>query len=113
MTTASLSAQLKESTKDLHHAAEHHPLQQSIVRGTISRAQYADFARAIRSVHESMELVLDELALSDARVREIFLLRHRRLDAFDRDIAILADGHGRGVVASPVDWLGCFAKRGV
>lgn len=109
VTTSSLAARLKESTTDLHHTAEHHPLQQTIVRGTISRGEYAEFARAMRGVHEVMERELETLALSDVRVRPIFLPRHRRLDMFDRDIALLAHdpiGHTRCVTASPIDWLG-------
>ena len=109
VTTSSLAARLKESTTDLHHTAEHHPLQQTIVRGTISRGEYAEFARAMRGVHEVMERELETLALSDVRVRPIFLPRHRRLDMFDRDIALLAHdpiGHTRCVTASPIAWLG-------
>lgn len=104
--TGSLAKRLKESTKELHHAAEHHPLQQSIVRGTISKSDYASFASAMRRVHSVMESQLDTLSKQDTRIGAIFVGRHRRLAAFDRDIALL----GGCVVATPEvqpsDWLG-------
>ncbi len=105
-TAASLADRLKESTKELHHAAEHHPLQQSIVRGVISRSDYSAFAVAMRQVHASMEMALCALATSDARVAAIFHSRHRRLAAFDCDIALLG-GSEMGVTdARAADWLG-------
>ncbi len=106
--TASLADRLKASTKELHHAAEHHPLQQSIVRGTITRADYAAFARAMRQVHAAMESVLGTLAASDVRIGAIFHTRHHRLAAFDRDIALLDAGAGSTLALEvrPTEWLG-------
>ena len=106
--TASLADRLKESTKELHHAAEHHPLQQSIVRGTITRTEYAAFARAMRQVHAAMESALGTLAASDARINAIFHPRHHRLAAFDCDIALLDAGAGSPLALDvrPTEWLG-------
>lgn len=116
-TEGSLADRLKESTKELHHAAEHHPLQQSIVRGTISRSDYASFASSLRNVHAAMEARLAALAVNDPRIAAIFHERHHRLAAFDRDIALLAGSEVRatpqlahsdgGVIdMRPEEWFG-------
>jgi len=119
----SLAARLKESTKDLHQQAEFHPLQQSIVRGEISRADYARFANAMRQIHEAMEAAMAKLAKSDARVRRLFHDHHRRLHHFDADLALLGSvGSAEQIecsidatellgatrFADPLAWLGVF-----
>ncbi len=105
-TSGSLATCLKESTRELHHAAENHPLQQSIVRGTISMSDYASFASAMRQVHSEMESQLDTLAKHNAHVGAVFANRHRRLAAFDRDIAMLGGSADEALAVRPSDWLG-------
>ncbi len=87
----SLAAMLRERTRDAHHRAEHHPLQQRIVRGEVDPRDYAVFAAALRRVHDRLERELDLAAGLDPRVAAVFAEHHRRLDHFDADLATL--GH--------------------
>lgn len=60
MTTAiePISARLRTSTQKLHTIAELHPLQQAMIRGTLSKSQYTAFLGQMLFVHESLEAAL-------------------------------------------------------
>jgi len=60
MTTATepISARLRTSTQQLHTTAEQHPLQQAMIRGSLSKAQYTAFLGQMLFVHECLEKAL-------------------------------------------------------
>lgn len=88
---SSLAADLRERTREAHHRAEHHPLQQRIVRGEVDSRSYAIFTAALRRVHERLERELDLAATLDSRIAAVFADHHRRLGHFDSDLSQL--GH--------------------
>ncbi len=81
----SLADELKERTKDAHHRAEFHPLQQRIVRGQVSPSEYEPFARALHSIHRVLEAALDRSMTAEPRLGRVFLDRHRRSAHFAAD----------------------------
>lgn len=51
---------LKDKTKELHHAAEHHPVGQSMAHGTISERWWADWLGALFVIHSAIDRWLPE-----------------------------------------------------
>ncbi len=51
---------LKESTADLHHAAESHPFQRAMLTGSISREQYIRWLGQMLLIHRGLEGSLRE-----------------------------------------------------
>lgn len=84
-----ISAELKERTRDQHVKAEHHPLQQQAVRGTIDRRLYAALVAQLRHLHQALETHLDRLVIADERVARVFAPHCRRLHLCDADLALL------------------------
>lgn len=105
----SLPSEMRARTRDHHHRAEFHPLQQSIVRGEIDRGTYATFTAAMWRVHRRLEEALDEAATLDPRVAGVVADHHRRLHHFDHDLTLLggsADLPDSVAIAAQVDrWL--------
>lgn len=50
-----LSKVLREATSEAHERAEHHPLQQAMVKGGIDRATFAVIVREMRRVHLAVD----------------------------------------------------------
>jgi len=67
----SLMTRLKEETWGLHTRAEKHPLQASIVRGQLPRAQYAEHLGQMLLVHRALEKHLARLVEMDERVGSV------------------------------------------
>lgn len=55
---------LRDSTRDLHDAAEHHEFQRAMFKAHISRAQYAEYLSQMLLVHKSLEGHLRRLRAS-------------------------------------------------
>ena len=72
---------LREGTADLHRKAETQPFQISLVRGTVTREQYADWLSQMHWIHERLERHLLALRQRDARcaslVRDDLLMAPR------------------------------------
>lgn len=51
---------LKEATKDLHHAAENHPIGAAMADGTIPQEWWADWLLALHTVHSALDPHLPE-----------------------------------------------------
>jgi heme oxygenase len=47
--------ELKSQTKDLHHAAERHPIGQSMANGTITKRWWADWIVALKVIHQVID----------------------------------------------------------
>lgn len=63
-----VSVRLKEETAEHHTAAERHPFQQSLVRGTVSRDGYIDYLGQMFLLHAALE---SHLRAAAARVPAI------------------------------------------
>lgn len=61
---------LREATKDLHHAAEQHPIGAAMARGDIDGQTWADWLQALFTVHSALDPHLDA---SMQRIAEIAL----------------------------------------
>lgn len=79
----SVMQRLKSETSDLHSAAERHPFQQSLLRGTVSREAYAQWLGQMLLIHRALEAHLRRLAprfpsvasvLRDYQFQEPYLL---------------------------------------
>ena len=56
----SLAARLREETKEAHVRAERSPFMQRVLRGTVSRAGYADLLRSLVPLYRALEEALPE-----------------------------------------------------
>lgn len=61
-TSRPITLRLKEETAEHHAAAERHPFQQSLIRGTVSREAYIDYLGQMLLVHSALEAGLREAA---------------------------------------------------
>lgn len=80
--------QLKAATAALHTEAESHALQQNMVRGTVSREDYATYLGQLHAVHSALERQLAARA-SDARVAGVFTQRHLHSKRLQADLVAL------------------------
>lgn len=94
MTTVAVCVmdQLKAATAELHTKAEQSALQQRMVRGTVSRAEYAGYLRQLFELHSAIEARLAHVARSDARVAELITKQHTHSARLARDLAALGTG---------------------
>lgn len=86
---SAISARLKEETRPQHVAAEHHPLQQGAVRGTIDRRTYAALTAQLAHIQGALEEALDRHAAREPRTARVFAQHCRRTHAFNSDLALL------------------------
>ncbi len=68
LTGASLASELKERTRDAHTRAERHPIQGRMVRGTVSRAEYAAYLGQLLHLWNAIDDGVAKAAARDARV---------------------------------------------
>ncbi len=84
-----ISTLLKESTAQQHIDAEHHPLQQSLIKGQATRAQYAQWLGQMLHVHTVIDTSLTKAAETSAAVKTVFQPHHRRRELALADLAAL------------------------
>ncbi len=109
---AGLADELKARTKDAHNRAEHHPLQQRIVRGAVDRAEYIRFAASLRHIHIALERAI-EGALTGGQsacppLARIFRERHKRSAYFELDFGAFpseGDTAPSGAALAMADWI--------
>ncbi len=70
-TTSSTMQLLRDSTREEHDRAEHHPFQQALLRGELSRRQYGQWLAQMYLVHDALESALREVADGHDFVREV------------------------------------------
>jgi heme oxygenase len=85
--TSPLADALKDGTRELHTAAERHSLQQSMLRGTISRDLLAAYLHELFHVHSALEQALQ--ASADPAVTAMFRDHHIRAPLSEHDIVAL------------------------
>lgn len=100
----SLMARLRDETRAQHTSAEQRQIEQSLVRGTISRAAYVAWLGQRRAMHVILEALLDRLRAADPRVAGAVDPALYQTANIDRDLAFLG--------AEPAAWAPGAAARG-
>jgi len=67
-TSANIMDQLKERTAEHHRRAEQQPLQQALVKGTVTRGQYAAWLGQMLLVHTELEKQIQSLTARERRL---------------------------------------------
>jgi len=70
-TDTTIMLRLRNETADLHTQAEHRPLQQALVRGTVTHEQYAAFLGQMLLVHRALDSALRNAAATNADVARV------------------------------------------
>ncbi len=71
MSESSVMRRLKESTQKLHDAAEEHPFQRSLFKGSLPIASYVENLKQMLLVHRALEGHLRDLCAKDPRVSAV------------------------------------------
>lgn len=87
---------LRESTAELHKAAETQPLQKALVQGALPRERYADYLEQLWVVHRALEKALAEAVSKDDRLAGMdeaaaMHVRHLEIDLSEmgRDLGVI------------------------
>ena len=67
--TQSVMQRLRESTRDLHDAAEHHDFQRAFAQGSLPKDRYVSYLEQMYLVHKSLEQQLRKAAETSEAVR--------------------------------------------
>lgn len=86
---ASLSARLREETRELHRAVERSDFVSALLRGQLDRASYALLLRSLHGVYAALEAGLEGHA-SDPRLAPFAAPALRRRPALESDLLALA-----------------------
>ena len=84
-----ISSLLKESTAQLHIQAEHHPLQQKLIKGQATRSEYAAWLGQMLHIHTALDAALTTAAANTPSVNSLFQPHHRRRELALADLAAL------------------------
>lgn len=99
--TPSLADALKERTREAHARAEKHPVQARMVKGEVTRAQYAAWLGQMLPVWRAVDATLAALAARDARVGAMVKPYHAHADRVAADLTFLgASGAGHAPLAA-------------
>ncbi len=90
--TTSIMTRLKAETADLHRAAESSPLQRQLVKGDLSRDQYAAFLGQMYLVHAALEGAIRDASASHAGFGAVIREYHDREPQLREDLAFLGVG---------------------
>ncbi len=69
--TQSVMKRLRESTRDLHDAAEHHDFQRAFAQGSLPRDRYVGYLGQMYLVHKALEGQLRNAAESSEAIRSV------------------------------------------
>ena len=67
----SVMQRLRESTRDLHDAAEHHDFQRAFAQGSLPRDRYVDYLGQMYLVHKALEGQLRRAAETSEAIRAV------------------------------------------
>jgi heme oxygenase len=90
-TDANIMDLLKASTAEHHARAEHSPLQQRLVRGSVTRDEYADWLAQMLLVHRALESEIERARPLVPALRHIGPL-HAHAHRLEADLAALRPG---------------------
>ncbi|MEO8333543.1 MAG: biliverdin-producing heme oxygenase [bacterium] len=96
--SATLSQRLRAETKDAHVRAERSGIMRNLLGGTITKEAYVPMLRNLAEIYRALEQELERHSRHPALVG-IDLHALRRLDALERDIAVLDVDAGDAVPA--------------
>ena len=77
---------LREGTQKLHDEAESGNFQIRMVNGELARREFSTFLCQMRHVHAVLDSLLEEAALRDSRINQIFDESHKRLWRIEEDL---------------------------
>lgn len=80
---------LKDATRELHARAEHLPIEQALLAGTLPRALYVRFLAQRLHVHAALEEALRALAADDAAVAGVVRSELMQVENLRADLAHL------------------------
>lgn len=89
-----LADTLKERTKDAHARAEKHPIQAKMVKGEVTREQYAAWLGQMLPVWRAVDAGLCGLAARDARVAAMVKPYHAHAERIAADLKFLGQCGG-------------------
>lgn len=69
--TQSVMQRLRESTRDLHDAAEHHDFQRAFAQGSLPKDRYIGYLGQMYLVHKALENQLRSAAETSAAIRSV------------------------------------------
>lgn len=67
----SVMQRLRESTRDLHDAAEHHDFQRAFAQGSLPKGRYLSYLSQMYLVHEALESQLRKAAETSEAIRSV------------------------------------------
>jgi heme oxygenase len=85
--TRPITLRLKEETAEHHTAAERHPFQQSLIRGTVSREAYVDYLGQMLLLHAALESRLRSVAPRTPAIRSVVKEFQHQEPYLRRDLA--------------------------
>lgn len=90
----SLADALKERTKEAHARAERHPMQARMVKGEVTREQYAAWLGQMLPVWRAVDAGLVALAARDARVAAMVMPYHAHAERIAADLKFVGQCGG-------------------
>lgn len=93
----SITRRLKAETAELHQRVERHPFVAAALRGELGLEAYRGYLRALASIHEALEALLD--GTGHATVAAVWRPGMARRKTLERDLARLPTPRGRGATA--------------
>ena len=69
--TQSVMQRLRESTRDLHDAAEHHDFQRAFAQGSLPKDRYVGYLKQMYLVHKALEEQLRNAAETSEAIRSV------------------------------------------
>ncbi len=95
-----LADALKARTAEAHTRAEKHPIQERMVKGLVTRGEYAAWLHRMLPIWEAVDASVGRLARSDARVAAIHQPYHPHAHRVADDLAFLGERPGAAMGAA-------------
>ncbi len=86
---------LKNSTKELHDAAESHSFQKALATGRMPKVAYADFLHQLHAIHVGFERLLGSIETSDPAIAEIASEKRHKAHKLARDLEAIGEATDR------------------
>jgi heme oxygenase len=97
-----LAEALKARTAEAHTRAEKHPVQERMVKGQVSRGEYAAWLRQMLPIWLALDEVLGDLARADGRVAGVYQPYHPHAERVRADLAFMGEAE-RGATAAALE----------
>ena len=97
---AGIMERLRETSRELHDRAEHHPFQKKLARGLVDHREFGEYLQRLLRVHETVEGHLQRLAERDGALTGVLRPYQYKLPLIQRDLRSL-NGEVQGIAESP------------